>query len=67
MDNANASGTPGQRYSDVGDWGTYAYLLTGDLSYADKAWAIISARLQPSTDLNFLAIRSRGTPCCTTA
>jgi hypothetical protein len=54
FDNANASGTAGQRYSDAGDYGTYAFLLTGDVTYADKAWSIISSRLQPSSDTNFL-------------
>jgi hypothetical protein len=32
----------GARYADIGAWGTWMYHVTGDASYANKAWTKIS-------------------------
>ncbi|WP_437507981.1 hypothetical protein [Sorangium sp. So ce1099] len=37
--NADRSGTSNARYADVGNWAAFAYQITGDAAYAQKAMA----------------------------
>ncbi|AMV27721.1 Beta-agarase A precursor [Gemmata sp. SH-PL17] len=40
-DNADRTATKSQRYGDYGQWAVLAYQVTGDRTYAAKAWAAI--------------------------
>ncbi len=42
---AAVSGTKAQRYADLGQWAAVAYQVTGDPSYAEKAWARIQGKV----------------------
>jgi hypothetical protein len=42
---ADASGTARPRWDDYGQWATLAYQITGDPTYAAKAWAMIEPQL----------------------
>ncbi|MBX9581577.1 MAG: hypothetical protein K2X87_14850, partial [Gemmataceae bacterium] len=41
ISNADKTGTSAERYADIGNWATLAFQMTGDRTYADKAWAKI--------------------------
>ena len=51
---AGATSTKSARYADLGQWATVAYQLTGNPSFAEKAWSRISHKMgtRPS-DRNF--------------
>ncbi len=54
--NANLSGTSNARYADLGQWATMAYQVTGDPTYAAKAYAQASTKLnggKPDSSRNF--------------
>jgi fibronectin type 3 domain-containing protein len=51
---ATASGTSSQVYSDMGDYGAIASLITGNATYADDAWAALTNKLGPTSDPNVL-------------
>ncbi len=41
LNTADATGTSNQAYADLGQWATLAFQITGEKTYADKAWAQI--------------------------
>jgi hypothetical protein len=51
---ANATGTNNQAYGDIGNWATLAYQITGNSTYAAKAWGVIStgSLTSPPTSAN---------------
>src|SRR3989338_7397807 len=55
--NADRSNTSSSRYADLGQWATMAYQVTGNQTYADKAWAEASPLLKgtniPDSSRNF--------------
>jgi hypothetical protein len=42
--NADRSETADRRYADIGQWCTLAYQITGDVSYARKAWGALNGQ-----------------------